>query len=211
MRHLMTIALAAALLQLPAAAQAQATAPESFPTKALRLVVPLPAGGPSDFIARQALPHLRPMHTGANLSRRGACVLAEADGAPREATLLATGSEVAIAMAARGALQASGTPTAVVSMPSWELFEAQDGAYRSSMLGSGTVRVGCEAAMSFGWERWLGERGAFVGMSGFGASGPAEQLYRHFGITPEAVAAQARRLLRSSGHVAGARHSLASP
>ena len=86
-------------------------------------------------------------------------------------------------------------PTAVVSMPSWELFAAQDASYRASVLGTGTVRVGCEAALRFGWDRWLGERGAFVGMSGFGASGPAETLYRHFGITPEAIVAAARRLL----------------
>jgi len=122
-------------------------------------------------------------------------VLAEADGGPREVTLLATGSEVALALAARDMLQALGTPTAVVSMPSWELFEAQDAAYRSSVLGPGTARVACEAALRFGWDRWLGERGGFVGMTGFGASGPAEVLYPHFGITPEAIVAEARRLL----------------
>jgi transketolase len=151
--------------------------------------------GPSTLVfARQALPHVRRLHTSANLSRRGAYVLAEASG-PREVTLLATGSEVAIALAARDTLQASGTPTAVVSMPSWELFAAQDAAYRASVLGPGTVRVGCEAALRFGWDRWLGERGGFVGMTGFGASGPAEVLYKHFGITPEAIVAEARRLL----------------
>jgi len=152
--------------------------------------------GPSTLVfARQALPHVRRMHTSANLSRRGAYVLAEADGGPREVTLLATGSEVALALAARDTLQAAGTPTAVVSMPSWELFAAQDAGYRASVLGAGTVRVGCEAALRFGWDRWLGERGGFVGMTGFGASGPAEVLYRHFGITPEAIVAEARRLL----------------
>src|SRR5262245_16684566 len=134
------------------------------------------------------------MHTTANLSRRGAYVLAEADGA-REVTLLATGPEVALALDARDALQAAGTPCAVVSMPSWELFAGQDAGYRASVLGPGTVRVACEAALRFGWDRWLGERGGFVGMSGFGASGPAEVLYRYFGITPEAIVAEARRLL----------------
>jgi len=129
------------------------------------------------------------------LSRRGAYVLAAAAGGPRQVTLLATGSEVALALAARDTLQAAGTPTAVVSMPSWELFAAQDAAYRASVLGPGTVRVGCEAALRFGWDRWLGERGGFVGMTGFGASGPAEVLYKHFGITPEAIVAEARRLL----------------
>ena len=87
--------------------------------------------GPSTLVfARQALPHVRRMHTSANLSRRGAYVLTEAEGGPREVTLLATGSEVALALAARDTLQAAGTPTAVVSMPSWELFAAQDAAYR---------------------------------------------------------------------------------
>jgi len=152
--------------------------------------------GPSTLVfARQALPHVRRVHTTANLSRRGAYVLVEADGGPREVTLLATGSEVTLAVAARDTLQAAGTPTAVVSMPSWELFAAQDLGYRASVLGAGTVRVGCEAALRFGWDRWLGERGGFVGMTGFGASGPAEVLYRHFGITPEAIVAEARRLL----------------
>lgn len=152
--------------------------------------------GPSALVfARQSLPHVRRLHTPANLSRRGAYVLAEAEGGPREVTLLATGSEVALALAAREMLQADGTPAAVVSMPCWELFEQQDDAYRASVLGPGTVRVGCEAALRFGWERWLGARGGFIGMRGFGASGPAEDLYRHFGITAEAIVAAARRLL----------------
>jgi transketolase len=161
--------------------------------------------GPATLVfARQALPHVRRMHTRANLSRRGAYVLCEAEGGAREVTLLATGSEVSLALAARDALQAGGTPTAVISMPSWELFAAQDGAYRSSVLGSGTVRVACEAALRFGWDRWLGERGGFVGMTGFGASGPAEVLYPHFGITPEAIVAEARRLLATRPEVATA-------
>jgi transketolase len=152
--------------------------------------------GPAALIfARQALPHVRRLHTSANLSRRGAYVLAEGEGGEREVTLLATGSEVTTALAARTLLQAAGRPTAVVSMPSWELFEQQDAAYRASVLGRGTVRVACEAALRFGWDRWLGEHGGFVGMTGFGASGPADELYRHFGITSEAIVAEARRLL----------------
>jgi transketolase len=135
------------------------------------------------------------VHVPENLSRRGAYVLAEAEGGERRVTLLATGSEVALALAARQALQAEGVPTAVVSMPSWELFEAQAPAWRDSVLGPGTVRVGCEAAVRLGWDRWLGERGGFVGMRGFGASGPADVLYRHFGITAETIAEEARRLL----------------
>jgi transketolase len=141
--------------------------------------------------ARQALPHVRRLHTETNLSARGAYVLHEASGGQRGATLLATGSEVAIALAARDLLERQGTPTAVVSMPSWELFERQDADYRASVLGApGGVRVACEAAVRFGWD--------FVGMTGFGASGPAETLYRHFGITAEALVAEAQRLQQTA-------------
>ncbi|MBR0797211.1 transketolase [Bradyrhizobium jicamae] len=147
--------------------------------------------GPVSLVcARQQLDQLRSDTSTDNQSRRGAYVLAEADG-ERRVTLLATGSEVALAKEARALLQARGVPTAVVSMPCWELFEAQDKGYRSSVLGAGTVRVGVEAAMKFGWERWLGHDGAFVGMPGFGASGPADALYRHFNITTEAIVAAA--------------------
>ena len=83
-------------------------------------------------------------------------------------------------------------PTAVVSMPSWDLFEAQPARYRDEVLGPGTMRVAVEAAVRLGWDRWIGENGRFVGMKGFGASGPADELYRHFGVTPEAVAQAAR-------------------
>jgi transketolase len=157
--------------------------------------------GPCTLVfARQALPHVRTTGAGANRSRRGAYVLAEPEGGPRRVTLLATGSEVALALAARVMLQAKGLPTAVVSMPCWELFEAQDSDYRASVLGTGPglVRVGCEAAVRFGWDRWLGEHGGFVGMRGFGASGPADTLYRHFGITAEAIVAEAQRLLAAA-------------
>ena len=118
--------------------------------------------------------------------------------ARREVTLLATGSEVSLAVQARSRLQAEGISTAVVSMPSWELFELQDPAYRAATLGQGCVRVGVEAALRFGWDRYLGEHGAFVGMTGFGASGPADALYEHFGITPAAIVAAATQGLRSN-------------
>jgi len=147
--------------------------------------------GPISLVcARQLLRQHRSDTSLENRSRRGAYILAEADGA-RRVTLLATGSEVALAMDARSILQAKSIPTAVVSMPCWELFEAQDRGYRSSILGDGTVRIGVEAAMKFGWERWLGDNGAFVGMTGFGASGPADALYRHFNITADAIVAAA--------------------
>ncbi|WP_299843791.1 transketolase [uncultured Jannaschia sp.] len=137
-------------------------------------------------LTKQSVPALR-RDGGDNLSRRGAYVLAEADGA-RAATILATGSEVSVAMAARDLLAARGVSVAVVSMPCWELFETQDTAYRNAVLGE-APRIGVEAAMRFGWDRWIGSDGAFVGMSGFGASAAAETLYAHFGITAEAVAA----------------------
>jgi transketolase len=130
---------------------------------------------------------MRVEHTDENLSAKGAYVLAAAEG-DRQATILATGSEVEIAMNARDALQADGVPTAVVSMPCWELFEAQSDAYKADVLGDG-VRVAVEAAIGFGWEHWTGPEGGFVGMKGFGASAPADELYEHFGITADAVAA----------------------
>ncbi|MCC7271553.1 MAG: transketolase, partial [Alphaproteobacteria bacterium] len=142
-------------------------------------------------LTRQTVPALR-TDAAENRSARGAYVLAEADG-PRRATLLATGSEVGLAMAARALLAEDGIAAAVVSMPCWELFAAQDAAYRAAVLGT-APRVAVEAAVGFGWERWTGDRGAFVGMSSFGASAPAGDLYRHFGITAEAVAAAARNL-----------------
>jgi len=152
--------------------------------------------GPSSLVfARQALPRVRQGDAGDNLSRRGAYVLAEAEGGERALTLLATGSEVALALDARRLLQADGVPTAVVSMPCWELFDAQEEAYRRQVLGPDSVRIGIEAAMRFGWDQYLGARGGFIGMHGFGLSGPAESLYEHFGITPAAIVAEAKRHL----------------
>ncbi|MFW5655420.1 MAG: transketolase [Roseicyclus sp.] len=151
-------------------------------------------------LSRQNLPTVRTEHKTKNLTAQGAYVLAEAEG-KRQAILMATGSEVAIAMAARDLLQADGIGTRVVSMPSWELFEMQDEAYRRRVLPAGPVRVAVEAAVRFGWDRWLfGERGrreksGFVGMHGFGGSAPEGDLYRHFGITAEAVAEKVRWLL----------------
>jgi transketolase len=151
--------------------------------------------GPSSIIcSRQALPPLR-RDAGENRSARGAYILAEAEGGARRVTLLATGSEVAIAMAARDALQARHIPTAVISMPCWELFEAQPAGYQREILCPGSVRIGIEAAVRLGWDRWIGPDGAFIGMTGFGASGPGEKLFQHFGITAKAVVAAAERVL----------------
>jgi transketolase len=144
-------------------------------------------------LTRQSLPLLRREAASENRSARGAYVLAEADGS-RQVTLLATGSEVSIAVAARDALARAGLRAAVVSMPCWELFEKTPKEYRDAVLGS-APRVAVEAAVSFGWDQWLGANGAFIGMEGFGASAPGEALFPHFGITPERVAEAARSLL----------------
>ncbi len=85
-----------------------------------------------------------------------------------------------------------------LSMPCWELFDAQDDAYQASVLPSAGVRVGVEAALRFGWDRWLGRRGGFVGLKGFGASASAEVLYEHFGITPAAIVVEAKRCLQAA-------------
>jgi len=150
-------------------------------------------------LSRQNLPTLRET-AGENLTAKGAYVLREAS-AEAKVVLMATGSEVEIAVAAREALEAQGIPTRVVSVPSMELFRAQDPAYRASVLPANTVRVAIEAAVRQPWD-WLllGERGreetsGFIGMTGFGASAPAPTLYKQFGITAEATVAEARRLL----------------
>jgi transketolase len=128
---------------------------------------------------------------------RGAYVLSEADGPP-DCILIGTGSEVSLCLEAAERLAADGLRARVVSMPSWDLFEEQSAAYREEVLPSTVAaRVACEAACGFGWERWLGAHGVFVGMKGFGASAPAPALYRHFGITAEAVAAAAKQSLAS--------------
>ncbi|HRY05556.1 MAG TPA: transketolase [Hyphomicrobiaceae bacterium] len=143
-------------------------------------------------LSRQGLPMARTAHADENLSAKGAYVVRDVDGA-RDVTLLATGSEVEIAINAAELLAGDGIKAAVVSMPCWELFERQDDAYRSAVLGD-APRVGVEAGARLGWDRWIGEKGAFVGMTGFGASAPASKLYEHFGITPQAVQEAARRL-----------------
>jgi transketolase len=151
------------------------------------------ANGPSLLVlSQQALPSLR-TDVAENRSARGAYVLAEANG-PRQATLIASGSEVSVAMDARALLQEDGIAVAVVSMPAWGLFARADPAIRADVLGA-APRFGIEAACGFGWERWLGETGVFIGMTGYGASAPPETLFQHFGITPAAVAAAVRRRL----------------
>ena len=148
-------------------------------------------------LTRQGVPNLRSGgdHASADGLARGAYVLAEADGEVR-VVLLASGSEVQIALEARDRLHEQGIPTRVVSFPSWALFQRQDAAYRHSVLGGdGVVRVSVEAGVTLGWERWLGPAGRAVGLDHFGASAPAEELYQQFGITADAVAQAAREAL----------------
>ena len=151
-------------------------------------------------LSRQGVPAVRHEYKSANLSARGAYVLAEAEG-KRQAILMATGTEVSLALEARDLLQAEGIGTRVVSMPCMELFAQQDDAYRKRILPGGAVRVAVEAAVRMGWDQWLlGERGreakaGFVGMTGFGASAPADRLYEEFGITAQAIAQKVKSLL----------------
>jgi len=147
--------------------------------------------GPSLLVlSRQAVPALRTDANG-NKSARGGYVLAEAEG-PRAATIIATGTEVSLAIAARNILAKEGIQVAVVSVPSFELFARQDESYQESVLGS-APRIGVEAASGYGWDRWIGPRGIFIGMTGFGASAPAEVLYEHFGITEAAIVAAVKK------------------
>lgn len=152
-------------------------------------------------LSRQGLPLVRKEHKNKNMSAQGAYVLADAENGKRQAILMATGSEVSVAMAARDILEGEGIGTRVVSMPCWELFEEQDEKIRKRVLPGGPVRVAVEAGIRFGWDRWLfGERGkreksGFIGMHGFGASAPAPELFEKFGITAEATAQKVRDLL----------------
>lgn len=151
------------------------------------------ADGPSLLVlSRQSLSPLR-WDAADNRAARGGYVLAEADG-PRQATIIATGSEVAIALTAREKLAGDGIAVAVVSLPCWELFAQQDAAWRARVLGD-APRIGIEAACGFGWDQWLAPDGTFIGMTGFGASGSRDDLYTHYGLTAEAVVAAVRRKL----------------
>jgi len=149
-------------------------------------------------LSRQAVATVRTEHREENLSARGAYCLRDSEG-PAQVTLLATGSEVEVALKARDLLAAQGVAARVVSMPCWELFEAQEPEYRSATLGPGTVKIAIEAAGPMGWERYIGADGGFIGMHGFGASAPYKELYKHFGITAEAAAAAALARLKHKG------------
>jgi len=137
-------------------------------------------------LTRQKLKPARIAYSEENLCARGAYEIAGSDK-PAQVVIFASGSEVEIAIAAKAKLDAAGKPARVVSVPSMENFEAQDAAYKAKLLGSEKHRIAIEAGVRTGWDRFIGTDGTFVGMTGFGASGPAEQLYEHFGITAEAV------------------------
>ncbi|MBY6117689.1 transketolase [Mameliella alba] len=148
-------------------------------------------------LSRQGVPQLRLEAGDENLSAKGAYVL-RSYGEGRDLTLLATGTEVGLSVEAAETLAERGLGVAVVSMPSWELFEAQPAEYRAEVLGS-APRIAVEAASTYGWTRYVASEEDVIGMRGFGASGPAEDLYRSFGITREAIVAKADALLSGQG------------
>ena len=147
-------------------------------------------------LSRQALPAFRDATADANLVAYGAYVVVEPEQG-RDVTLIATGSEVTVALMAAQLLEQNNIRAAVVSAPCFDLFRQQSREYRTAVLGR-VPRIGVEAAIEGDWGRWLGDSGEFVGMTGFGSSAPAEVLYREFGITAEAVAETARRCLAQS-------------
>ncbi len=149
-------------------------------------------------LSRQNLAPVRTSHEADNLCARGAYELAGSDDDAR-VTLFATGSEVEVAMAAKALLDAAGHPARVVSVPCFELFEQQSDDYRKAVTGNAPVKVAIEAGIRQGWDAIIGSDGIFIGMTGFGASAPAPELYKHFGITAEAAASAAQKRLAELG------------
>jgi transketolase len=166
--------------------------------EAWRAIMPIKDRPVALVLSRQNLPTLdRSKFAPASGVAKGAYILADAEGGKPQVILMATGSELSIAVEAYEKLKVEGVKARVVSMPSWELFESQDAAYRNNVLPPDvTARVAIEAAAKFGWERYLGWPGKFVGMSNFGASAPAGALYKNFGITADAVIAAAKEVIR---------------
>ena len=163
--------------------------------------------GPTTLVfSRQALPILdRQRVAPASGARRGAYVLVDSPEGEPELILIATGSEVSLAMAARDRLQQEGRRVRVVSMPSWELFAAEPQSYRDEVLPPAILaRVAVEAASPLGWERWVGLQGDVVGVNRFGASAPYTDVYTHLNFTPEYVADRARELLKRGAQRDGA-------
>ncbi|MEO9529688.1 MAG: transketolase C-terminal domain-containing protein, partial [Roseibium sp.] len=153
--------------------------------------------GPSVLaLTRQNLPSLRKTFEEDNLCARGAYALIDSDE-DAAVTIFASGSEVEIAVNAHAALAEAGIAARVVSVPSFELFEAQSDDYKADVIGTSPVKIAVEAGIRMGWDRFIGNDGAFVGMTGFGASAPYKELYEHFGITSEAVVAAAKERLEA--------------
>ncbi len=152
------------------------------------------ADGPTSLVlSRQNLPHVKRDAASLAAIRRGGYVIADAVGA--KAVIIATGSEVALALAAQRKLAEEGVAVRVVSMPSAEAFERQDAAYRASVLPKGLPRVAVEAGVSDYWRKYVGLEGAVVGIDRFGESAPAGELFKHFGFTPENVAKAVKNVL----------------
>ena len=145
-------------------------------------------------LTRQNLAAQRKSYEEANLCARGAYALIESED-DAEVTIFASGSEVEIATAAHAALSEEGISARVISVPCFELFETQSDDYKANIIGNSPVKIAVEAGIRMGWDRFIGTDGAFVGMSGFGASGPYQELYEHFGITKDAVIAAAKAKL----------------
>jgi transketolase len=145
-------------------------------------------------LSRQNLPQVRLKHSDENRSAKGAYVLSPA-GAKHHVTIIATGSEVMLALDAQKQLEAQGIGASVVSMPCMDLFAAEPTSYQDRIIDPKTVRIAVEAGSQQSWDRWIGRDGAFVGMNSFGASGPYEALYKHFGITADHIVRAARQRL----------------
>ncbi len=142
-------------------------------------------------LTRQKLKPARLAYSAKNLCALGAYEVASS-AKKAKVVIFASGSEVEIALEAKATLDKAGTPTRVVSVPCMELFEKQSKAYKDKLLGTEKVRIAIEAGVAQGWQRFIGDNGKFIGMKGFGASGPAEELYKHFGITAKAAVKAAR-------------------
>ena len=144
--------------------------------------------GPSGIVlTRQGVPTVRIKHTDQNLCGYGAYVLEEAHGGKPVVSILATGSEIQLALNAKEKLEIDGIPTSVISIPCWEIFDQQKSSYKEKTLGSAKLFVGVEAAVRMGWDKYIGIDGVFIGMESFGASAPAESLFQHFDITVEKI------------------------
>ena len=145
-------------------------------------------------LSRQGLKAFRSEKSTENKVARGGYILNKVS-TKRDITIIATGSEIELAMEASSLLHEDGIEASVVSLPCWELFDQQDGAYKKEVLGN-CPRIAVEAACEMGWSKYIGEKGVFIGMNSFGASGPASDLYEHFGITTKAIMASAKSLLK---------------